>query len=210
MFAVAVYTGLRKGELLALRKEDVDLSARLLTVARSHDRETTKGNRADVIPIAEEAVPYFQQAIAASPSELVFPGPDGKQRRRDFKAQAILTRALGRAGIVSGWLLVCRRKGCGYREDSPEAEVKRCPRCSMLLWPKAKPRRLRFGSTTCAEPAPPSSSSLERAPLPSPPSSGIRTRTSPCGVTPTWTQATCARRSTGCPSARYQAPSQPR
>jgi len=124
----------------------------LLTVARSHDRDTTKGNRADVIPIAEEAVPYFQQAIAASPSELVFPGSDGKQRRRDFKAQAILTRALGRAGIVSSWLLICRRKGCGYREDSLEAEVKRCPRCAMLLWPKAKPRRLRFHDLrgTCA------------------------------------------------------------
>jgi len=152
LFAVAIYTGLRKGELLALRKDDVDLDARLLTVARSYDRDTTKGNRADVIPIAEEAVPYFQQAIAASPSDLLFPGPDGSMRRRDFKAQAILQRALGRAGIVSGWKLICRRKGCGYREEAEESDEKRCPRCSMLLWPKPKPRRLRFHDLrgTCA------------------------------------------------------------
>ncbi len=152
LFAVAIYTGLRKGELLALRKEDVDLGARLLRVARSYDRDTTKGNRADVIPIAEESVPYFQQAIAGSPSELLFPAPDGSMRRRDFKAQAILQRALGRAGIVSGWKLVCRRKGCGYLEEAAEAEAKRCPRCDMRLWAKPKPRRLRFHDLrgTCA------------------------------------------------------------
>ncbi len=152
LFAVAIYTGLRKGELLALRKEDVDLEARRLTVARSHDRDTTKGNRADVIPIAEEAVPYFQQASAASLSELLFPAPDGSMRRRDFKAQAILQRALGRAGIVSGWKLICRRKGCGYQEEADEAEAKRCPRCAMRLWTKPKPRRLRFHDLrgTCA------------------------------------------------------------
>jgi len=152
LFAVAIYTGLRKGELLALRKDDVDLGARLLTVARSYERDTTKGNRADVIPIAEDAVPYFQQAIAASPSVLLFPSPDGSMRRRDFKAQAILQRALGRAGIVSGWKLICRRKGCGYQEEAAEAETKRCPRCDMRLWAKPRPRRLRFHDLrgTCA------------------------------------------------------------
>ena len=41
LFATAVYTGLRKGELLGLRKRDIDLQARLLTVERSYARETT-------------------------------------------------------------------------------------------------------------------------------------------------------------------------
>jgi integrase len=54
IFAAALYTGLRKGELLALRKADVDLAPQLLTVARSHGRDTTKGGHADVIPIATE------------------------------------------------------------------------------------------------------------------------------------------------------------
>jgi integrase len=34
LFATAVYTGLRKGELIGLRKKDVDLKRRLLTVER--------------------------------------------------------------------------------------------------------------------------------------------------------------------------------
>src|SRR5260370_30885172 len=42
LFATAIYTGLRKGELLGLRKSDVDLRSRLLTVSRSYDRDTTK------------------------------------------------------------------------------------------------------------------------------------------------------------------------
>ena len=36
LFATAVYTGMRKGELIALRKSDVDLTAGTVVVARSH------------------------------------------------------------------------------------------------------------------------------------------------------------------------------
>jgi integrase len=43
LFACALWTGLRRGELLALRKQDVDLSAGTLAVSRSHDADTTKG-----------------------------------------------------------------------------------------------------------------------------------------------------------------------
>lgn len=75
LFATALYTGMRKGELLALRKADVDFSARLITVRRSHDRETTKGNHADAIPIAGELLPYLRTAIDASPSSWSFRGP---------------------------------------------------------------------------------------------------------------------------------------
>ena len=75
LFATALYTGMRKGELLGLRKEDVDLDARLITVRRSHDRDTTKGGHADAIPIADRAGAVPRAAIAASPSELVFPRP---------------------------------------------------------------------------------------------------------------------------------------
>ncbi len=55
LMATAVYTGLRRGEILGLRKRDVDLDARLLTVARSYDRDTTKGGHADVSPDRERA-----------------------------------------------------------------------------------------------------------------------------------------------------------
>jgi hypothetical protein len=83
-------------------------------VAQSYDRNTTKGGHADRIPIAAELVPYLQRAIAASPSELVFPNPDGSMMREDVDLVGVLRRAMGRAGIVIGYQHVCRRKGCQY------------------------------------------------------------------------------------------------
>src|SRR2546427_6161691 len=53
MFATALFLGLRRGELIALRKEDVDLVAGTLTVARSLDAETTKGGRTVTLPIPD-------------------------------------------------------------------------------------------------------------------------------------------------------------
>ncbi len=83
LFATAVYTGLWRGELLALRKEDVDLADRTIQVVRSTGNDTTKGGHADLIPIADGLLPYLKAAIAASPSDLVFPGEKGKPRPRD-------------------------------------------------------------------------------------------------------------------------------
>src|SRR6267143_1709936 len=65
--ATAVYTGLRKGELFGLRKTDVDLANRTITICRSYDRETTKGGHADAIPIAEALVPFLEEAINLLP-----------------------------------------------------------------------------------------------------------------------------------------------
>src|SRR5467141_4191489 len=81
--ATAIYAGLRKGELRGLRKCDVDLDAGLITVRCSYDRETTKGGHADVIPIAPALMPYLQAAIDATPSDLVFPWPDGRCSHRN-------------------------------------------------------------------------------------------------------------------------------
>jgi len=144
LFATAVYTGLRKGELAGLRKTDVDLSARLLTVARSYDRETTKGGHADRIPIAAELVPYLERAIKSSPSEFVFPASDGSMLRKDTGLEHVLRRALGRAGIVTGWRHVCRRKGRGHVEKGPDAALRRCPADGRKLWPKPDVRPIRF------------------------------------------------------------------
>jgi integrase len=63
LFAVAIYTGLRRGELLGLRKKDVDLANGLLTVARSYGRDTTKGGHADTIPVPSKALPWLAEAI---------------------------------------------------------------------------------------------------------------------------------------------------
>jgi integrase len=144
LFATAIYTGLRKGELFGLRKSDVDLESRLLYVERSYDNDTTKGGHADAIPIATELVPYLQMAMRSSPSELVFPGPDGSMRSPDIAVKDVLQRALGRAGIVTGYSLVCRKKGCVHREAAEQLEERRCPRDGMKLWPKPLVRPIRF------------------------------------------------------------------
>src|SRR5882672_2929713 len=65
LFACAVYTGLRKGELLGLRKSDVDLEEGTITVRRSYDYDTTKGGHADVLPIAAALQPFVEEAIDA-------------------------------------------------------------------------------------------------------------------------------------------------
>lgn len=144
LFATAIYTGLRKGELLGLRKADVDLRTRLLTVGRSHDRDTTKGGHEDAIPIAAEAVPWLEAAMRDSPSELVFPAADGGMMRPDVALESVLRRALGRAGIVTGWNHVCRRKGCGYAEHATDGDLRRCPTDGRKLWPKPIVRPIRF------------------------------------------------------------------
>jgi integrase len=144
LFATAIYSGMRKGELLALRKVDVDLSARLITIRRSHDRDTTKGNHADAIPIATELVPYLRAAIDASPSELVFPRPDGRMMSRQVQLELVLRRALRAANILTGYRHVCRRRGCGHAELAPNDKLRECPKCEMKLWPSPQARPLRF------------------------------------------------------------------
>jgi len=144
LFATAIFTGMRRGELLGLRKSDVDLAAGLINIARSHDQGTTKGKRAEAIPIARELIPYLQQALKRSPSELVFPNQKGEMMRPDVALEGVLRRALGRAGIVQGYTHVCRKKDCGYSEPAPDAVQRRCPEHDHLLWPKAVVRPLRF------------------------------------------------------------------
>src|SRR5207248_2195839 len=63
LFAAALWTGMRRGELFALRKSDVDLSLGTIMVARSNERDTTKGGHADLIPTA--AAPCGQRRARA-------------------------------------------------------------------------------------------------------------------------------------------------
>jgi integrase len=144
LFATAIYTGMRKGELLGLRKTDVDLQRRLVAVARSYDRDTTKGGHADVLPIAAELLPYLEAAIDASPSDLVFPKPDGTMASETLSLEIVLRRALRRAGIVTSYRHSCRRHGCGHREEATDAILRRCPTCNMKLWPHGLVRPIRF------------------------------------------------------------------
>jgi len=144
LFATAVYTGLRKGELLGLLKSDVNLAGRIITVRHSYARDTTKGGRAEAVPIASELVPYLECAIERSPSKLVFPKEDGSMMSDETPLEDVLRSALGRAGIVTGYMHRCRRKGCGHTEQAGDAELRRCPKCKMKLWPRPQVRGIRF------------------------------------------------------------------
>lgn len=148
--ATALYAGLRKGELFGLCTSDVDLGRRLLMVRRSYDRDTTKGAREEPVPIATPLVPYLEEALATAKGELLFPRADGTQRTEHDKLGKRLRSAVGRAGIVSGYLHSCRRckrAGTPHEERHPDNERRRCPRCGMMLWAKAIPKRLRLHDT---------------------------------------------------------------
>jgi len=138
---------MRKGELLGLRKSDVDLETGTITIRRSYDSDTTKGGRADVIPIAEPLKPFLREALLASRTAYVFPAADGQMRCKDTPLQDILRRALARAGLVGGYEHACRRcnaRGTPRVEHHADAARRHCPMCGMELWPKAVHRPIRF------------------------------------------------------------------
>lgn len=147
IFATAFFTGMRKGELLALKKIDVDMTGGTITVRRSNNFDSTKGESEEELPIADELRPYIDQALAGSKTDLVFPRADGTQHPPDLPLQKVLRRAMGRAGIVDGYVHVCRRKNCGFKETRETSADSTCPRCSMKLWVKPVPRQLRFHDT---------------------------------------------------------------
>ncbi len=143
-FVATLYTGLRKGELRALQKTDIDWSLKAICVRRSGSRDTTKGGHEKLIPIHPDLEPVLRAAVEVSPSELVFPAPDGGMVRDDFKFAVILRRAMARAGIVEGYLHVCRKKGCRHEERAADLEQRKCPEHGMTLWPKPIVRKITF------------------------------------------------------------------
>jgi len=151
VFATALYLGLRKGELFALRKSDVDLAGMTATIQRSYLRPTTKGGHVDTLPIPPQLVPYIEHAMATSGSELLFPASDGSMRSVDNDMARLTRTALARAGIVDGYDHICRR--CKARNEKqhtwrlPDEAERRCPKCDMRLWPRAIPRPMRVHDT---------------------------------------------------------------
>lgn len=147
LMTTAIFTGMRKGELLGLKKEDVDLKAGTILVTRSHDRDTTKGKHADLIPIAAPLLPILETAIKESKSEYVFPAANGKPHHRHTDLAVVLRRTLSRAGLVKGYRFTCRRcKAAGrpHEEQHQDQQERRCPVCRARLWVSAIPRAIRF------------------------------------------------------------------
>jgi len=136
-----IHAGTRPGELKALRKSDVDLERGFVTVHRSNARNQTKTGRTREVPIPRGARDALIEAMRLSPSELVFPRPDGRRQREDVKLSKVLRSAFKRAGVVTGYRFMCRRKGCGYRDEQLLSDAtRRCPRCDFKLWCEGMPK----------------------------------------------------------------------
>lgn len=152
LFAVALYTGLRSGELKALRLVDVDLASRALLVHRSNKRETTKGKRLRVVPIPAEAIPFVEAAVAVAKGGLLFSTKKGKQLSVDVKLADRLRTALVKVGLVEAYEARCVNRGrlrsCGFKAEQKEpwpGDEYLCPRCKrMSLYVKARPIPLTF------------------------------------------------------------------
>lgn len=84
LFTIAACTGLRLGELLALRWRDVDLDSEVMIVSRSisaGEETSTKSRRARTVPLADQATTEFKRLRRrdhfTSRDDFVFCRPDG-------------------------------------------------------------------------------------------------------------------------------------
>jgi integrase len=150
--ALLLYTGARPGEAFGLRKEDVDTATWVMTIRSSWTNPVPKDDEERLVLVPPELRPLITAAMEASPSEYVFCRADGAPFDPSIRHGLVdnLRRALGRAGIVSGYRYSCRRKGCGYKveqqkrwltPDQPRGPC--CPTCGMRLWESPIPRKLR-------------------------------------------------------------------
>lgn len=89
--ALALYAGLRKGELLGLRWIDVDTAARRLTVARSY-QTTPKSGKVRHLRLPKVLVPLLSEwRRICPPSRDGLVVPIGRKESRSAKSDAMLT-----------------------------------------------------------------------------------------------------------------------
>lgn len=119
LWALALYLGLRRGELFALRSSDFDFRRHALIVARSHDRDTTKNGTARQLPVTDELWALISPYLDGIPrGDLIFPGKTGGLLHRSHKLPRNLRTDLAACGIVEGWEARCR---CGWK--APVASI---------------------------------------------------------------------------------------
>jgi integrase len=107
LYLTAAMTGLRRGELLALRWEDVDFDAGVIRVRRTYSRgefgtpKSRRSNRA--VPLAERVAESLRARCAASlftdRSDLVFAHPESGQVLDPSRVRKRFQAAARRAGL---------------------------------------------------------------------------------------------------------------
>lgn len=99
LYALALYTGLRPGELRALTWGDVDAGARTITVSKAYEREsdsvkapkTLQGRR--IVPVHEHLAPLLEKLRGAKPTS--------RSRRCSRSSSAATTASPSRSGSTS-------------------------------------------------------------------------------------------------------------
>nr|WP_249351284.1 site-specific integrase [Corallococcus exiguus] len=106
LLLVAILTGLRRGELGALRWEDIDWSAGLhgvIRVRRSWARDTTKGRKERLVPVHPQLRPELEayQLKLGVTEGLVFPSSrGGGMRTANWQVSKLLRSIADRAGVT--------------------------------------------------------------------------------------------------------------
>lgn len=104
LYATALYTGLRAGELAALTWDSVSLEQRRITVNRSYDGPTKAGDLR-YVPILDPLLALLKQWRPRCPGELLFPNRDGGMQVPSARIfQDVLRRVLSEGGFPDGYL----------------------------------------------------------------------------------------------------------
>jgi integrase len=144
IFAVALYLGLRAGEIRGLKNEDVDILHKRLHVKRSGRRETTKTGKARVVPVPDELWPILLAAKRAKAGGDHLFGHGGHPLSKNWKSASLMRATLKKAGLVASVRWVCNhKKGCQATFDE-EVEGGWCPTCGYKLRRTTRPLEMDF------------------------------------------------------------------
>jgi integrase len=100
LYATAIYTGLRQGELAGLRWDDIDFEKRLIRVERSFE-STTKSGKARYAPILDALINILKEWRLKNQSHLVFPNESGNMYKNSARIfQEYLHKVLDHAGFI--------------------------------------------------------------------------------------------------------------
>ena len=100
LYATALYTGMRAGELAGLRRHDIDVAARRIRVMRTYDDEPTKNARIRWVPVLDPLLPLLSGWLDDHRGAVVFPTRDQTVMGRSDRAfQEVFHRCLERAGL---------------------------------------------------------------------------------------------------------------
>ncbi|NTX08949.1 site-specific integrase [Myxococcus sp. CA040A] len=144
LFWFAACTGLREGEVVALRWGHVILDgAPTLHVQHSNSSDTTKGKRDRFVPLPATVADMLRERKASAVSDFVWPGKDGgRQRGADVLYNLVLRAALTRAGLSKGWRYWC--EPCGDETFSIWPRKRPCRNCGVVVRPRVVPGDLSF------------------------------------------------------------------